>query len=298
MKNVVISFISAIVLFGLIGCDDLTREPGVESGTTTLNVNGVVRTLEYRLPEESVDAIVIALHGATDTPERFENYSKITDIVNDTKGFGVVYPAGIHGNWNDGRPDLVTKTNDADDVAFINEIMAHYQVEGYSKFYVVGMSNGGVMAQRMVCESAAKISGIAVISATQTTEISMNCNDNITKVDTLFVFGDQDTIFLSNGNILYSNETHITMPSTRNYWMTRNECSTISLSKSLDKISDDNTVADFYDAENCRAKFRYIDINNGGHRWADPSATNGSLVLGYASHEISTAEEIVAFFGL
>ena len=299
MKKKVVSFISAIIFFSFIGCSsDLVQAPGIESGTTTLTVNGVVRTLEYRVPEDGAEALIIALHGATDTPARFEDYSKITDIVNETKSFGVVYPAGINENWNDGRPELVTKTGNADDVGFINEIIAHYKVEGYSKFYIVGMSNGGVMAQRMVCEGAAEISGIAVVSATQTTEISTNCNDNITAVDALFVFGDQDVIFLSNGDIAFSSDTHITMPSTRNYWVARNGCSSTILSKSLDKVSDDHTVVDFNDGQSCSAKFRYIDINNGGHRWADPSATNGSLLLGYASHEISTAEEIVSFFGL
>ena len=299
MNKLFFSGLSVLFIVMLLGCEPLPEQaPGVENGTTTLNVNGTTRSLNYSVPEEGAEALIIALHGATDTPERFEEYSKITDIVNDTKHFGVVYPAGVNGNWNDGRPELVTKTGDADDVAFINEIMVHYKAEGYSKFYIVGMSNGGVMAQRMACESAAKISGIAVVSATQTTEIANNCNDDITTIDTLFVFGAQDTIFLSDGNIAYSSETHITMPSTRNYWVTRNACSSIRLSKSLDKISDDHTVVDFNDGENCRAKFRYIDINGGGHRWADPSATNGSLLLGYASHEISTAKEIITFFGL
>ena len=287
-----------ITLLVMSGCSlEPDFEQGIDGGSLSLNINGVSRTLEYRTPEDGATAMLIALHGATDTPERFEDYSKITDIVNDTKRFGVVYPAGINENWNDGRPELVTKTDDADDIGFINEIIAHYKAEGYSKFYIVGMSNGGVMAQRMACESAVDISGIAVVSATQTTEISNNCSDNTTAIDTLFVFSDEDPIFKSTGEIAFSSDTHITMPSTRNYWVTRNACSSISLSKSLDKF-DDNTVVDFYDGESCSAKFRYIDVNNGGHRWPDPSATNGSLLLGYASHEISTAEEIVSFFGL
>lgn len=299
MYKVFFSGLSVLFIVMLLGCEPLPEQvPGVESGTTTLNVNGIIRSLNYSVPEEGAEALIIALHGATDTPARFEDYSKITDIVNETKGFGVVYPAGINENWNDGRPELVTKTGDADDVGFINEIITHYKVEGYSKFYIVGMSNGGVMAQRMVCESAANISGIAVVSATQTTEISTNCSDNITAIDALFIFGSEDTIFSIDGTIAYNGGTHITMPLTRNYWVTRNECSSTILIKSLNKISDDHTVVDFNDGENCRAKFRYIDINGGGHRWADPSATNGSLLLGYASHEISTAEEIVMFFGL
>jgi len=285
-----------IILF-IVGCSGLELEqpPGVESGSLTLSVNGVERHLEYRLPEEGASSLVIALHGATDTVSYFEEYSLLTDEVSERKDFGLVYLEGIDQIWNDGRPELNT---DVDDVGFIDTVISHYRADGYVRFYLVGMSNGGVMAQRMACENAVAIEGIAVISATQTTWLSDNCSDDVTTVDALFVFGDQDPVFQSDGTIAYNGGTHITMPSTRNYWLTRNECGTMALTKSLDKISDDHTVVDFNDGTSCRAQFRYIDIKNGGHRWADPSAINGSLLLGYASHEISTAKEVLDFFGL
>ena len=293
-KNFILMGLMSLLLGGCNGLE-LESITGVESGSLTLLVDGKSRSLEYRLPEEGATSLLIALHGATDTMERFETYSLLTDEVIEKKSFGLVYLEGEGGHWNDGRPEI---SSDADDVGFINAVIAHYKAEGYNRFYLVGMSNGGVMAQRMVCENAAEIDGIAVVSATQTTWLSDHCSDDVTTVDALFVFGDQDPVFRSDGTIAYNGGTHITMPSTRNYWLTRNECGTIELTKSLDKVSDDHTVVDFNDGTSCHAKFRYIDIKNGGHRWADPSAVNGSLSLGYASHEISTAKEVVSFFGL
>ena len=298
LKN---SIVIALLAIGFLGCSsDLEPVPGIEVGTTTLNVNGVSRTLDYRVPEAGADAVIISLHGATDTATRFEEYSKLTEIVNSTQGFGIIYPTGINKKWNDGRTSAATDTDNADDVGFINAIIANYKEKGYSKFYLVGMSNGGVMAQRMACESADDIDGIAFVASTQTTQISLGCTDSTT-LKTMMVYGDADNVFKSDGTIAFDGGTHIGIDATRDYWLNRNGCSSITQTASLNTVDDDNTIVNVNDGQSCTAAVRYFDVQGGGHRWPDPSADNGAItiaIVGYGSHEFSTAKEIVKFFGL
>ena len=251
-------------------------------------------------PPSSVETLVIALHGGGGNVSSFESYSKLTDEVNATKRFGVVYPVAIDNHWNDGRSELELSS---DDVGFIEKIIDTYREDGYSKFYVVGMSNGGVMAQRIACELGSKINGIAVVAATQSTVLQGSCLDR-NAMDVMFVFGSEDSAFVENGDIVNPlvpsqiRGHHIGIDATLEYWLGRNLClDFLSLEKTLD-TKDDNTVVELYAATACVSKVAYFKVEDGGHRWPDPEAINWLPAVKFASHEISTAKEIVNFFGL
>ena len=284
----------------LAGCSvDPIGYPELNSGSVVLNVGGVDRSFEYRLPDDA-SILIIALHGGGDKVSTFEDYSKLSAEANATKSFGVVYPEGINKHWNDGRAE---DGSDADDIAFIDEIIAYYSSRSYDKFYVVGMSNGGVMAQRVACELSTEISGIAVVAATQTTVLESACPDT-KPLPAMFVFGSDDKAFLDNGDIVNPlipsqlRGRHIGITATLDYWQRRNICyNGLSKDTTLDS-EDDHTSIDLYNTGLCSANVRYYDVIGGGHRWPDPESTSWIPSLGYASHEISTAKEIVNFFGL
>ena len=294
--------LTVIVILFFSGCTAFEiKEPleGIDTGSSTISVNGVTRSYEYRLVSENGTDLVIALHGGGDSASSFEAYSKITDEVTGTKRFGVIYPEGINNHWNDGRAE---SGSTADDVRFIRDIISRYEGRGYSKFYLIGMSNGGLMAQRMACEIPAELEGIVVISATQSTYLQTECSSDTTALKSMFIFGDSDPIFSSDGRINPNRGTHIGMSATAEYWLERNSCEdTMTLEKSLDDVDDDQTRVDFYRGDSCSKAFKYLDVVGGGHRWPDPSAQNNlviTAIAGYASHEISTAKEMVSFFGL
>ena len=88
---------------------------------------------------------------------------------------------------------------------------------------------------------------------------------------------------------------------TINYWKERNcNGNAMSLIQSIDN-EDDDTFIKQYDSGICNANIRYYNVEGGGHRWPDPSGDNGVIITslaGTASHEISTVEEIISFFGI
>ena len=271
---------------------------GIDEDSSTIIVDGVTRSFEYRLVGENSTKLVIALHGGGDSVASFEAYSEIMEEASETKGFGVIYPQGIGNHWNDGR---AASGSTADDVSFIRNLISRYKDRGYSKFYLIGMSNGGLMAQRMACEMPAELEGIVVVSATQSTYLQTECVDNATALKTMFIYGDSDPIFNSNGTITPNRGTHIGMSATAEYWLGRNGCDeTMTLEKTLDDVDDDQTSVDFYRGDGCAQAVKYLDVVGGGHRWPDPSSDNNLVIVsvaGYASHEISTAKEMVEFFG-
>ncbi len=294
----------SILIF--IGCGS-TNEPeptDIDSGNLELEVNNITRSLEYSIPIIDSYPLIIALHGGGDSISTFIDYAQITPLVNTTKRFGVVYPIGVDNHWNDGR---LESGSSADDIAFIQNIITYYKEKGANEIYVVGMSNGGVMAQRVACELSDEIDGIMAVSATQTTYLEENCTNNTTPIKSLFIFGDNDTVFLDNKDIVnpiftsQTRGTHIGIEETINYWLNRNGClSILSDVSTLDNI-DDQTSINIKEGTNCNQAVSYYEVINGGHRWPDPTGSNNLIttsVIGYASHEISTAEEMMKFFGL
>jgi len=304
--------ITLALIFNLTGCggeEEVPNDPPesvvIDSGSLNLDVNGVNRHLNYRVPALDTYPLVIALHGGGDSISSFENYTNITSLVNRDKDFGVVYPEGINEHWNDGRAE---SGSTADDISFIEKIISEYKTKGADKFYLVGMSNGGVMAQSLACTLADQIEGIVVVSATQSTYLQNNCIDTITPINTLFIFGDDDRAFIDNGDIITPGfpglvrGTHILMQPTINYWLNRNGClATLSTTQTLDVINDGQTSVVIKEGSNCNQKTAFYDVVNGGHRWPDPSGSNDIVTtgfLGHASHEISSAQEMINFFGL
>jgi len=312
MKTLYIKIISLFIIgLSISACggqkDENTPPSGIviESGNLVLEVNGITRNLDYATPQLSSYPLVIAFHGGGDSLDSFEKYAEITPLVKRERDFGVVYPEGINKHWNDGRAE---SGSTADDIAFIQAIINTYKAKGVNRFYLIGMSNGAMIVQRAACELADEVSGIMIISATQSSWLQTNCMDNTTPLPALFAFGDDDRSFINNLDIItpgfpvLTRGTHIGINATIDYWLTRNGClATLNDLRSLNVVSEDNTQVNIKEGTNCNAQTLYYEIAGGGHRWPDPSGSNTALttgLLGYASYEISTAEEMVNFFGL
>jgi len=289
MKNVVVYLLSGVMFLILMGC----------SSEESVDVNGIERQYVERMPASSanVNTLFIALHGGGGSMSNFEEYSQLTRLQEEHNSIGVVYLEGMDKHWNDGRAE---SGSTADDVAFIDKMITKYEMDGINNIYLVGISNGGLMVQRAACELANKIDGMVVVSATQSTYLRDHCVDNSTPIRTMFVFGSADPIFSASGAIKPNRGTHIGIASTLEYWKNRNHClADITLSESIDVDATDNISVDVYGAGVCNGGFKYFEVRNGGHRWPDPSAENGALIVsiaGTASHDISTADKILAFF--
>ena len=271
-------------------------------------IDGIKRTyylhvpLGYRMKKQSL-ALVMGLHGGGGNPLRFENYSRMSKMSDRKKDFIAVYPEGINKHWNDGRADVNAGVND---VKFLKHLAKDIDNVN-DKVFIVGLSNGGLMAMRMACEQPGWIAGIGVVAASMTTELAATCPKSSKPMTAVFIFGRKDTSFLDNGiqvNPVKPKEqrgTHIGIDRTVKKWIDINQCNSSFEKKSFNRDPADGTQVLEKSFRQCKQPVVFYDIKNGGHRWPDYHSRNGvvlrkALNLGVASHDINAIEKIWEVF--
>ena len=122
-------------------------------------------------------ALVMVLHGATQSPESAERMSRMSERA-DAQNFIAVYPRGTGRlanvpTWNAGNCCTYAMENHVDDVEFlgalIDKLERDYSIDR-RQVYVTGISNGGMMAYRLACELSEKIAAIAPVEGAQDSE--------------------------------------------------------------------------------------------------------------------------------
>lgn len=149
-----------------------------------VTVDGQHREFEVLTPAsakgQAEPAAVIVLHGGAGSIEGTVEQTGFDDVA-DEEGFLVVYPQGTRSplgsvagyTWNAGGCCGRAEKDGVDDVAFlvavIDDLVDDHGVDP-ERIYVTGISNGGMMAYRLACEAAGKVSGIAPVAATLMTD--------------------------------------------------------------------------------------------------------------------------------
>ncbi|MFN7021931.1 MAG: alpha/beta hydrolase family esterase, partial [Phycisphaerales bacterium] len=115
--------------------------------------------------------VVVVLHGGggADAGEMARRTG--VQAIADREDFLVVYPYGVDGQWNDGRGKTfrgIGNNTDVDDVAFISAVIDELIKTGTAdprRIYVVGLSNGGMMAYRLGIALGDRLAAVAAIIA-------------------------------------------------------------------------------------------------------------------------------------
>lgn len=145
--------------------------PAGEGAAATLETADGPRTYRIFAPTTAdaapeAPALVVVLHGNGGDGAQIAAVSGF-DAVAAREGFVVAYPDGLRGSWNyvrgiPGYPEA------PDDAAFLRALVARVQAErgaDPARTYVVGYSNGGFMAQRLLCEAPEAFAGAVSVSA-------------------------------------------------------------------------------------------------------------------------------------
>ena len=106
----------------------------------------------------------------------------------------VVYPHGLNGSWNAGsccRPPSQQIFDDADFIKAVRVKLESDLAVNDSRVYVVGESNGGMLAYRLACDFPADFAAIAAVSATSV--VTERCNAT-GPVSVMAVQGTADTV--------------------------------------------------------------------------------------------------------
>jgi polyhydroxybutyrate depolymerase len=117
---------------------------------------------------------LIVLHGQTSTAAWTAENSGFSDTAA-AHGFTAVFPQGIRKQWNDGRE---AQAAGVDDVGFLHGLVTALVGRGLTdpkQIYLAGVSNGGMMTFRMLCEASELFAGAATVIANMPTRIGGCC---------------------------------------------------------------------------------------------------------------------------
>jgi polyhydroxybutyrate depolymerase len=178
------------VFFGLLlavlagfssGCaETLPRDrivgPKTYANTVDIRINGFRRTYLVHVPPgykpESPLPLVVVIHGAFDTAKGMEKVSGFSELA-DREGFVVLYPngMGIMGflqHWNAGHCCGKAAEDQLDDVGYVAEtikdVCSRLKIDR-DRIYMVGFSNGGMLAYRFAAERGDLLAAVAPLAA-------------------------------------------------------------------------------------------------------------------------------------
>ena len=132
------------------------------------------RTTIVRPARQGPAPTLIVLHGATISADLTARWSGFAEAAAKA-GFAAAFPEGIYRLWNDGRRDGLAN---ADDVGYLRHLTRKLVEDGVAdagRVYLVGISNGGMMTLRMLCEAPEMFAGAATIIANMPANVGTAC---------------------------------------------------------------------------------------------------------------------------
>jgi polyhydroxybutyrate depolymerase len=153
------------------------------SNSLTMEFGGRTRRYILHVPpghdSTKPAALVMVLHGATQSPESAEHMSRMSEPA-DKNNFIAVYPSGTGPDagarvptWNAGACCAYAMQNNVDDVGFLRTLideLEHSENVDPKRVYVTGISNGAMLSYRLACELSGKIAAIAPVEGAQDVE--------------------------------------------------------------------------------------------------------------------------------
>ncbi|MGQ8336064.1 extracellular catalytic domain type 1 short-chain-length polyhydroxyalkanoate depolymerase [Sunxiuqinia sp. A32] len=251
--------------------------------------------------------LLFHLHGGGGTAGgtvklTFGEFNRLADQY----GFIVVYPNAVSKNWNDGRTQNLKHGNEyIDDVGFISKIVESL-IERFpidtNRIFTAGMSNGGFMSSRLLCDRADLFRGGAILTATLSKEYLPQC-DPQKPVAVLVMNGTDDKLVpYEGGQIMVFGRSRGEIISTDafiDFWNEHNGCMQAHPKIDLPNNNQiDGTTVSIFEYSSCspRGALTLYKINGGGHTWPGGKQYLGKKIIGNTSREINACYVIWDFF--
>lgn len=298
----------------LIGCSVSAPDSALrKSGTFPDNMN--LRTGKYQrhflihLPEgggkDQPRPLVVVLHGAFSTAREMENWSGWSQLA-DREGFIVIYPEGIGllgflQHWNAGHCCGKAVEDDWDDVAFIeaaiDEVSIQYGVDKH-RVFLVGFSNGGMMAYRFAAERPTRLAAVAAVAAAIGSRVAPDQPEWLLPspdrpVPVLIMHGTADKNVPFEGGKVSARE-YRPVSAAINFWTSANRCVGGPIQK--DYFGGLVTEESWADTSGRNMVLAYR-IRDWGHQWPGGTFTK-NLPEHHNLKEFDAAQVIWRFFQL
>ncbi len=278
----------------LVGCD-----------ARRMRVDGFSRRYLLRTPEGydgSQDLpLVIALHGRLGNARSMARSSGFDELM-DQEGFIAVYPDGYRRSWADGRGGGPADEAGVDDVAFFDALLEAVGDEvrvDRGRIYLVGISNGGMMAQRLACERTQDYAAVASIISSMPEVVHQSCEPSA-PLPMLLMNGTEDPLVPYEGGEIDSDNQGVVLSTDETivFWLEHDACIGEPVEWELDEVADDGTSIHHQGWSDCDGgtAVELYQVVGGGHTWPGGPQYVSEERIGVVSQEIVAAEAIWAFF--
>ena len=253
--------------------------------------------------------LVLVLHGGLgdDDDTIALSFGKLNGLAAEDDAL-VIYPSGVGGHWNDGRnvQRYVAQRERVDDVEFlgklIDELVEKRSVDPRAVF-VVGVSDGAMMAHRFACERTPKVRAFtAVIGAMPYNVARRRARCGGTPVSVLMINGTEDPIVPWEGGLVEF-DGHplgrvLSAERSFRFWRRHNACEDVAVSLIPDFVPDDGTRIERHKAIGCRdgTKVELFAVQGAGHTWPSGWQYLPPSMVGATSQDIDASIAAWRFF--
>lgn len=286
MRKSSVTALALAIVLAVAGCrpghrwtdsppDSATASAPVGRSQQSLQIGGLTRTLDVYRPRDLPPGapLVVMLHGGFGSADQAERYYG-WDAEADRYHFAVLYPDGQNHAWNTGGGCCGDPARQGtDDVAFITAAVRAVEAEipiDADRVYVTGISNGGMMAYRLACDTDL-FAAIGPDSATQ-----LGACPAPKPLSVLHIHGTADTRIRYNGGE-GEGTAHINGPAVPTViadWRTTDACTAPTVTVSGAVTTSAATCPDGRAVE-------LITIAGAGHQWpGSPQRPGMEAVLG------------------
>lgn len=246
--------------------------------------------------------LVVVLHGGLgdDDDTVTLSFGKLNALAMEDD-FVVIYPSGIGGHWNDGRrvDRYVAQRERINDVAFLAKLIgdvAEKRNIDPERVFVVGVSDGAMMAHRFACERGDQLRGFVAVIGSMPYNIARR-RSRCTKepLSVLMINGTDDPIVpWEGGTVRYDGQELgrvLPVERTLSFWMRHNACLEADVSLIPDFSPSDGTRIRRHKAKGCAegAKVELFEVEGGGHTWPSGWQYLPVSMVGAVSSDIDAA---------
>ena len=279
----------------------------ISVSTCPLSGEEVERDCTVRAPTDQAPGerlpVIVLLHGFGGTPGG-ERASGGWDDAVVANRFVLVTPGGQHDGWNAGGCCGLAQSLGIDDVGYLAWLISWVRglpIVDPGRVGLVGFSNGGMMAQRLACEQADRIAGIATVAGGLPEPLQATCKP-ARALPVLVIHGTEDPIVPWSGGAVAGFEDFgkvLSARETAKFWAANNRCGDGGvIAAEPDRDPKDGTRVKMEVFASCPAgaAVKLAAVEGGGHTWPGGYQYLPERFIGRTSRDIDANQIIWNFF--